>query len=646
MKIKSDATRFVPLILFLGLTLVLSRGMTFNDSLQNWVPEDSDIMNNYRFFLSEFKSDALILVTITNSDTTNENNHNTPVNQVKQKISQLPHVLTVMNWPPPFLRYKTRSRQNNHTFFLTYSPPSHINPNRPELIKKITGYLDAAGLQYHIAGTGVVHKAINDMTKSSSRRFLILGLIILLSFLILLLRNVEVILKTIGISLGGVACMLLTAYFLKIEFNMSMSVLPVLILFYSTSISVHILNHGGNYKKIFWPTFTAVLTTCAGFAVFLVEQTPFLRDFGLLAISGLTGGFIWATFLFYSNKNPAQTSLPFKEKLNSFRKLWNSKSLIAGILLFIILIPGAMRIKSEINTYSILPKNHRVIKDYRFIREHVGAYLPIEYLVDLKSDPEDVKEWIEKVYNLKEVDAVMSYLAIPEWISPKQSRYISENGKLGRVTFFIPMLSTTEGLALANRIGHLADSCFQNPEEKPRPTGFLSLYVSVANHLSESFKKSLLLAFLFVFLIIFLFLRNVKLFAAAILPNLFPIIAIVGIMGWFHIPLDMVTVPIGCLALGIIVDDTIHFLYWFKKTKQAYLALKEAGPGIVITSVISVLGFSVFLFAEAPPVRDFGILSITAMITAFLGDIVILPVLLQWRGWSVQKSKEERVGKA
>ena len=630
MKMKNDILRFVPLILFLGLTLVLSGGMKFNDSLQNWVPENSEIMNNYRSFLAEFKTDALIIVAITGSDKKNDDDLKKSIDEIKQKIRRLPHVLTVINWPPPFLRYKVKLNPDIQSFFLTYSPPSHNNPNRPDLIKNITDCLDTAGLQYHLAGTGVVHKAINDMTKSASRQFLTIGMIILLLFLILLLRNTRIILKTIGISLGGVACILFTACLLKIKFNMGMSVLPVLILFYGTSISVHILNHGGDYKRIFWPTLTAVLTTCAGFAVFLAESIPLLRDFGLLAISGLIGGFLWATLLFYQKKNTNLTSLPYREKLHSFQNLWNFKSMIVGFFLFIILVPGAMRIKSEINTYSILPKNHPVIKDYQYIREHAGSCLPIEYLVDIKNDPEDVRNWIENVYRLDKVEAVMSYLAIPGWINPGQSGYVSKDGKSGRITFFVPMQSTTEGLSLADQIDALADKCFQNPEDKPRPTGFLSLYVSVSDHLSQSFRKSLILAFILVFLIILLFVRNAVLFAAAILPNLFPIIAILGIMGWFHIPLDMVTVPIGCLALGIIVDDTIHFLYWFKKTNHVEPAFKEAGPGIVVTSIIAVLGFSVFLFAQAPPVRYFGILSITAMITAFLGDIVILPIILQW----------------
>jgi predicted RND superfamily exporter protein len=100
-------------------------------------------------------------------------------------------------------------------------------------------------------------------------------------------------------------------------------------------------------------------------------------------------------------------------------------------------------------------------------------------------------------------------------------------------------------------------------------------------------------------------------------------------MGWFGIPLDMVTVPMGCLVLGIIVDDTIHFLYWYRKSGSVDSAFNEAGPGAIFTSVIYILGFSLFLFSSVNPVRYFGILFITSIATALFADIVIMPIILK-----------------
>ncbi len=100
-------------------------------------------------------------------------------------------------------------------------------------------------------------------------------------------------------------------------------------------------------------------------------------------------------------------------------------------------------------------------------------------------------------------------------------------------------------------------------------------------------------------------------------------------MGWLDINLDMVTVSIGCLLLSIIVDDTIHFLFWFKKTRNVQAAFKEAAPGILLTSIILGCGFVIYFISPAPPLQYFGFLSVTVLFTALYGDLIILPYMLE-----------------
>lgn len=621
------------LLLFVVLlaAVFVAPKITVDDSLQDWVPADEPIVKDYEDFLNAFHSDALLIISIVDSA------HSTPVvapatiDTVMAHISRLPHVRTVLRWPPPFLRLKTKPGKHIKAFFVSYLPPSLINPNRPLLIQQITDILDASGLTYHLAGTGVIHKAMNEETRRSTRRFLIIGLTALFVLLFAITRNIQTVLKTISISLGGVAFVFLFAYLFHIKFNMIMSILVILILFYSSSISVHILNHRGNFKIVFWPTVTAVLTTCAGFSTFLFESAPVLRHFGFLAIISLLGGFFWAIILYWPDTSATPSHLPLQKTIFRFEKFWSPVMVLLGIALIVIFLPFALRVRSEINPNSLLPERNRAIQDYHFTEENVSPYVPIEYRVDLRRvNPGKLNEWIKAVYQLDKVGAVMSYLAIPIWLNPQKLGYISRDGRSGRVTFFVPVMSTTEGLALVNQIDQLAREKSLSPESVSPPTGFVALYVSVAHHLAKSFAQTLLLAFLLVFLIMFIFLRRFKLFLAAIFPNLLPVIAVLGMMGLLHLPLDMVTLPIGCLSLGIIVDDTIHFLYWFKKTSDLHTTLKEAGPGMVVTSLIHILGFAVFLLSGAPPVRYFGILTITAMATALFGDIVMLPVILQF----------------
>jgi predicted RND superfamily exporter protein len=611
----------VILILFLFTAGFISPKLVFDDSLQSWVPPESAIIEDYQAFLEEFKTDAIIIVAL-----------NDPVylDSIALGLSQLDHIEKVGPWPPPFLKYKTKPPDRVKALYVSYLPPSHLNPNRPELIAGMEELMDSYGVEYHIAGTGVIHKAINDFTSRASKRYLVMAIMLLCVFLVLFTCDLRTVLKTFGISLGSVAWVMIAAYLLDIRFNTIMSLLPCLILFYSTSVSVHILNHHGEIKKVIWPTLIAVITTCAGFSAFLLDPAPLLQDFGLLAIIGLVGSLFWSLLLFDFQKGHFTARIRFRKQLGFIKSLWNSKTVLTGVVIAAIMLPGSFRIQSEIDIMSVLPNDHPAVQDYIFIEKNFGPYVPVEYEVDLLQTPQDdLREWIDAVYDLDKVGAVMSFLSFPPFLDSRGLGYVSDDGKTGRVVFYVPVISTTEGLELVRKIDELSKKYFPGSQIHPTPTGYVSLYVSVADHLSKSFRQSLLLAFLFVFLVIFLFLRNFKLFLASVLPNLFPVFVILGVMGWLHIPLDMVTVPMGCLALGIIVDDTVHFLYWYRKAGSVYYALDNAGPGTITTSLIYILGFSVFLFSEANPVRFFGILTITAMATALFGDIVLLPHILK-----------------
>lgn len=617
------------LLLFLSLAVYIAPKLVFNDSLENWVPPDSEIIHNYQEFLEKFKTDALILISLVDSSNSDHARLNGIVDQLMDTIKQMTHVEKVGKWPPPYLQYKHESPQSIQSFYLTFIPPSHLNPNRPDLVEDLRRLLNSIKVDYHMAGTGVIHEAINDTTSKASLRYLVIGNIMLIILLFIFLRNIRTIIKTVGIALGSVSFLFIMAWLFKIEFNMIMSVLPVLILFYSTSVSIHILNHQGDIKKVIKPTIVAVLTTCAGFGAFLLDTAPVLQDFGFLAICGLAGTLFWAVILFYPKHYNNRTLKLHRERIFKLEKWWNRRTLLIGSVIMLIFLPGVFLIKSEIKSLSILPRNNKIVQDYAFIEENVGPTIPVEYQVDLKkTSTAEVRNWMNTVYKLDEIGAMISYLSIPQLASPRKLGYISEDGTIGRVVFFVPSISTTEGLDLVKRIDQISAEVFTKSQSIPKPTGNVSLYVSVSSHISKSFIKSLLLAFIFVFLIIFIYLRNVKLFLAAILPNVFPVVAMLGVMGWLKIPLDMVTVPMGCLALGIIVDDTVHFLYWYRKTGDLHKTLENAGPGTVITSLIYIIGFSVFLFAEAIPVHYFGILSITAMLSALVGDILILPSIL------------------
>lgn len=168
-------------------------------------------------------------------------------------------------------------------------------------------------------------------------------------------------------------------------------------------------------------------------------------------------------------------------------------------------------------------------------------------------------------------------------------------------------------------------------------TGTGALFVEVTNSTIMDLVRSFSVAFLGVTLFMAFLLRSAKIGAIAMLPNLLPIAGVLGLMGYAGIWLDYSNVLIASIALGIVVDDTIHFLHQFRAqhlatgSVEAGLehAYRHTGRAMVITSVVLVGGFAVFLLASLGNVRLFGFLTDITVAGALFVDLVLTPALLR-----------------
>jgi len=122
----------------------------------------------------------------------------------------------------------------------------------------------------------------------------------------------------------------------------------------------------------------------------------------------------------------------------------------------------------------------------------------------------------------------------------------------------------------------------------------------------------------------------------AILPNIYPIIVNFGIMGWLGIRLSMATGLIASIAIGLAVDDTIHYLHRYNREFRKDLnkdralrdTIKSVGKPIIFTTLTISVGFSILLFSHFQPTATFGFLMVVTMFLALIGDLIILPALM------------------
>ena len=140
-----------------------------------------------------------------------------------------------------------------------------------------------------------------------------------------------------------------------------------------------------------------------------------------------------------------------------------------------------------------------------------------------------------------------------------------------------------------------------------------------------------------IILIMFMLLfRRVWLAVLAIIPNVFCAIFILGFMGWMNIPLDMMTITIAAITIGIAVDDTIHYIHRFQSEfkldgnyrNSVVRCHGSIGRAIYYTSITITVGFSILTLSNFIPTIYFGLLTGLAMILALLGDLLLLPLLI------------------
>ncbi len=168
-------------------------------------------------------------------------------------------------------------------------------------------------------------------------------------------------------------------------------------------------------------------------------------------------------------------------------------------------------------------------------------------------------------------------------------------------------------------------------------TGMGSLFSRTMNASINSTKISYLIATGVIAIMMILLLGNVKLGLVSMIPNLLPIIISLGVMGYLNMPLDMFTMLIGSIAIGLVVDDTIHFLHNFKRYHAQSHDVKDAvektllstGRAIFVTTVVLCIGFFVYMTAEMANVIRFGFITGMTIILALLSDLLLAPALMQ-----------------
>ena len=171
-------------------------------------------------------------------------------------------------------------------------------------------------------------------------------------------------------------------------------------------------------------------------------------------------------------------------------------------------------------------------------------------------------------------------------------------------------------------------------------SGLLVLYNNMLQSLFKSQIKTIGVVMLGISIMFIVLFRSIKLSVIGILPNLLGAGVVLGVMGWAKIPMDMMTITIAAITIGIAVDNGIHYIYRFREeyaitnsyVETLHICHSNIGKAVFYTTMTIIFGFSILMFSNFIPTIYFGVLTGAAMFIALMAALTVLPkLILLWK---------------
>ena len=239
---------------------------------------------------------------------------------------------------------------------------------------------------------------------------------------------------------------------------------------------------------------------------------------------------------------------------------------------------------------------------------------------------------------LSELDLALVKNMLPEDIKDNLlSSYISDDENQVRISARV--IESAQGLnrnELLSKISETLQTEYKLDKDQFRLTGLAVLYNNMLQSLFDSQIGTIIIVFSIIFFMFLILFRSLYLSVIGIIPNLLAATVVLGTMGLFAIPLDIMTITVAAISVGMAVDNTIHYIHRFKKefnnTGMYRESMKNShrtiGRAMFYTSLTIILGFLVFSTSNFNPSVYFGFFVSLAMVMALLGALTLLPQLI------------------
>jgi predicted RND superfamily exporter protein len=432
--------------------------------------------------------------------------------------------------------------------------------------------------------------------------------------------------------------------------------------------------------------------TATGFAAFILVSNQMLREFGIIAAISIMIEYVLCILLlpiiFSYMKPPTEKHLKHLDNktfgfvlekiiflIQYRRKLIFS---IAGVLLVVGII-GMLRMHTSGKVVDDIRASDPMYKDLKFFEKQFGGVMPFEISIDTKKNKGVMRlSTIQKIDELQQV--VMQYkefskpLSVAELAKFAKQAYFNGNPEMyslpnsqeknfvlsyfprkmdgqkhmlntfvdstqryTRVSFQMADVGTNQMNRLLDSIRPKVAEIFPSADYDVNITGNSLVYTRGTEFLVKHLIESVAIAIGFISLLMALMFSSVRMIAVSMLPNIIPLIITAAIMGFTGVPVKPSTIIVFSIALGISVDNAIQYLSRYRHelivtkndiTRSTINALREAGFSMIYTSIVLVLGFSIFMVSGFGGTQALGMLVSTTLFIAMFFNVLVLPSLL------------------
>jgi len=439
-------------------------------------------------------------------------------------------------------------------------------------------------------------------------------------------------------------------------------------------------------SRVIKPSFMAAFTTAIGFGSLVVSNVIGISQMGFFAAFGIMAAYFLSFIIIpsvlvssniFSNEKLVEKNSKAMDwtlhKINWLNQNHTWKIVLAFILVFVVMAMYIPRIKVEGSMASFAKEKTKLRNDIRFLDERLSGINSYELIIsgeenafknpeilrkidkiemELVQNPDVLKVFgvsnlvkiINKALNSDKQEffrvpetgqEVAQYLFLYEISGGDElSSFVNEDYSTARITIRTKQMSNEKQKVFIENLHQITSS--QLGTLKTEVSGFGMLMSHINDNLIETQIESIIMALGIILALMFV-MFGWKGGFLSILPNIFPIVFFLGLMGIIGIDLNMATSIIASVTIGIVVDDTIHIFFRQREEMKELdsplqaitTSLLKIGAAMCVTSLLLVIGFGILSISASKFIADFGLLSASAIAAALLADLFISPILLE-----------------